>query len=393
MLEAIELCERIAGPRARLGAQRRGAQGRPPLVDQRPGAVRGRLPRLADGVRRGGHPARDPRAERRAVAGGRLRLSVVIPARNEAETIEATLDEIAENLDRQRDRLRGHRGGRCELRRHRRDRRGGGGAQPARTLPPVALQQRLRVRRAAGLEAFEGDAVAIMMADGSDDPSDLVLYHELLVEGYDCAFGSRFLPGAHDHRLPAPQAGHQPGGQLGHPAAVPPSLQRHDQRLQGLPAGSDRGRPAAALATTSTSPWSCRSRPSCAGYSYAVLPTSWRGRSGGRSKLDLREMGSRYLFIVLLVFLEHHLSRGDYRQRSLAKETTRRRPAGRRGVAALTPLSARLHPPAPWTPTTVAATRPTRAIRPTTHPTRHDTGSYRNSTRWLPCGSVVPRSR
>jgi dolichol-phosphate mannosyltransferase len=26
-------------------------------------------------------------------------------------------------------------------------------------------------------------------------------------------------------------------------------------------------------------------------------------------------MGSRYLFIVLYVFLEHHLSRGDYRRR------------------------------------------------------------------------------
>ena len=50
------------------------------------------------------------------------------------------------------------------------------------------------------------------------------------------------------------------------------------------------------------------------GYSYAVMPTSWRGRAAGRSKLDLREMGSRYLFIVLLVFLEHHLSRGDYRR-------------------------------------------------------------------------------
>jgi dolichol-phosphate mannosyltransferase len=51
------------------------------------------------------------------------------------------------------------------------------------------------------------------------------------------------------------------------------------------------------------------------GYSYAILPTSWRGRTAGRSKLDLREMGSRYLFIVLYVFLESHLSRGDYRQR------------------------------------------------------------------------------
>ncbi len=38
--------------------------------------------------------------------------------------------------------------------------------------------------------------MAIMMADGSDDPSDLVLYHGLLEEGYDCAFGSRFVPGA-----------------------------------------------------------------------------------------------------------------------------------------------------------------------------------------------------
>ena len=32
------------------------------------------------------------------------------------------------------------------------------------------------------------------------------------------------------------------------------------------------------------------------------------------SKLQLQEMGSRYLFIVLYVFLEHHLSRGDYRR-------------------------------------------------------------------------------
>jgi dolichol-phosphate mannosyltransferase len=33
-------------------------------------------------------------------------------------------------------------------------------------------------------------------------------------------------------------------------------------------------------------------------------------------------MGSRYLFIVLYVFLEHHLTRGDYR-RAGAPATTR----------------------------------------------------------------------
>ena len=48
----------------------------------------------------------------------------------------------------------------------------------------------------AGLDVFEGDAVAIVMADASDDPEDLVRYHRLLEEGYDCAFGSRFVPGA-----------------------------------------------------------------------------------------------------------------------------------------------------------------------------------------------------
>jgi dolichol-phosphate mannosyltransferase len=54
----------------------------------------------------------------------------------------------------------------------------------------------------AGLDVFEGDAVAIVMADASDDPEDLVRYHRLLEEGWDCAFGSRFMPGAHVYDYP-----------------------------------------------------------------------------------------------------------------------------------------------------------------------------------------------
>ena len=34
-----------------------------------------------------------------------------------------------------------------------------------------------------------------MMADGSDDPADLVAYHRVLEDGFDCAFGSRFVGG------------------------------------------------------------------------------------------------------------------------------------------------------------------------------------------------------
>jgi dolichol-phosphate mannosyltransferase len=50
------------------------------------------------------------------------------------------------------------------------------------------------------------------------------------------------------------------------------------------------------------------------GFSYGIVPISWANRKAGVSKLSLNEMGSRYLFIVLYVFLEHHLSRGDYRR-------------------------------------------------------------------------------
>ncbi len=56
------------------------------------------------------------------------------------------------------------------------------------------------------------------------------------------------------------------------------------------------------------------------GYSYAVVPVSWTNRRHGVSKLKLQEMGSRYLFIVLYVWLEHHLSRGDYRRRDMPDE-------------------------------------------------------------------------
>ena len=50
------------------------------------------------------------------------------------------------------------------------------------------------------------------------------------------------------------------------------------------------------------------------GYSWTVIPITWRNRRTGLSKLDLREMGSRYLFICAYVWLERRFSRGDYRK-------------------------------------------------------------------------------
>ena len=50
------------------------------------------------------------------------------------------------------------------------------------------------------------------------------------------------------------------------------------------------------------------------GHNFKVVPISWTNRTAGTSKLSLQEMGSRYLFIILYVWLERLLSRGDYQR-------------------------------------------------------------------------------
>jgi len=49
------------------------------------------------------------------------------------------------------------------------------------------------------------------------------------------------------------------------------------------------------------------------GYSWTVMPITWRNRRAGESKLKIKEMGSRYLFVALYCWLEKYFSRGDYR--------------------------------------------------------------------------------
>ena len=165
----------------------------------------------------------------------------------------------------------------------------------------------------AGLSAFRGDAVAIVMADGSDAPADLVAYWRRLQEGYDCAFGSRFVRGARTTDYPLPKL---LMNRLANffirtlfwmsyndvtnafklyrrsvIAGVQPLLAYHFNLTVELPL-----------------------KAVVRGHSYAITPISWTNRTAGESKLGFKEMGSRYLYIVLLVFLEHHLARGDYRR-------------------------------------------------------------------------------
>jgi len=122
-----------------------------------------------------------------------MKLSVVIPAHNEAEVIEPTLRGLLDILEGQIDDYEivvvddGSSDGTADV-----VEAVGGPVRCIRNDGPHGFGFAVRY----GLEHFEGDAVVIVMADGSDDPRDVVLYYRVLEAGYDCAFGSRFMPGA-----------------------------------------------------------------------------------------------------------------------------------------------------------------------------------------------------
>jgi dolichol-phosphate mannosyltransferase len=241
-----------------------------------------------------------------------MKLSVVIPAHNEAGSINETVDGV-------RGALReagipyevvviddGSSDGTLELVQAL---AADGDVRAFRSHYPRGFGHAVR----AGLDRFEGDAVAIVMADASDDPADLVLYYRVLEAGYDCAFGSRFMPGGGVVDYPrlklvinrVVNVGIRVLFQHGYNdttnafkayrrevvETIGPLVSKHFNLTVEMPL-----------------------KAIIRGHTFAVVPTTWRNRAVGESKLAMREMGSRYLFIVLYAFLEHHLSRGDYRR-------------------------------------------------------------------------------
>ena len=162
-----------------------------------------------------------------------------------------------------------------------------------------------------GLENFEGDAVAIVMADSSDSPEDIVHYYRKLEEGYECVFGSRFVKGGQIFDYPL------------HKLIVNRLANIFIKVLFGLKFNDTTNAFKAYrreviegisplishhFNLTVEIPLKSIAR----GYNYTVVPITWTNRKTGMSKLRIREMGSRYLFIVLSILLEKFLSRGDY---------------------------------------------------------------------------------
>lgn len=165
-----------------------------------------------------------------------------------------------------------------------------------------------------GLDRMSGDAVVIMMADESDDSRDAVRYWQELNSGYDCVFGSRFIKG---------------GGTIDYPwvkLVINRMANKFLQFLFGIRLNDTTN---AFKAYRREVIEGCRPLISphfnltvelplkaiVRGYSWTVIPITWKNRRSGVAKLKIKEMGSRYLFICLYVWLEKYFSCGDYRKK------------------------------------------------------------------------------
>jgi dolichol-phosphate mannosyltransferase len=162
-----------------------------------------------------------------------------------------------------------------------------------------------------GLQEFSGEAVAIMMADLSDSPYDLVRYWSKLKEGYECVFGSRFISGGKTIDYPKAKlvVNRIVNTAIRYAFKIPCNditnafkIYRREVIEGSKPFISPH------FNLTVEIPLKAIIR----GFSWTTIPISWRNRSKGVAKLKLREMGSRYFFIIAYLWLEKYFSRGDY---------------------------------------------------------------------------------
>lgn len=240
-------------------------------------------------------------------------LSVVIPAHNEEGSIESTVTALHDKLvaeqipceilvvndnssDRTESILKALSAARPEV-------------HYINNRPPNGFGFAVR----CGLENFKGDAVAVYMADASDRPEDLVRYYRVMeADGVDCVFGTRFSKQSNVVDYPPLKLVINRLANLF--IQVVFGLRYNDitnafklysrHCMNGL-------RPFIShhFNLTVELPLKAIIR----GYSYTTVPNDWINRKTGESKLKIKEMGSRYLFIVLYCLIERWLSRGDYR--------------------------------------------------------------------------------
>ena len=165
-----------------------------------------------------------------------------------------------------------------------------------------------------GFGQMTGDAVVVMMADASDAPADAVTYWRLLNQGYECVFGSRFIKGGRVVDYPRVKLWVNRVANLFIKLMFAIPLNDTTNAFKAYRRNVIEGcRPFLAPHFNLTIEIPLKSI--VRGYTWTVTPISWRNRRHGVAKLKIKEMGSRYFFICMYVWLEKYFSRGDYRRK------------------------------------------------------------------------------
>lgn len=166
-----------------------------------------------------------------------------------------------------------------------------------------------------GLERFSGDCVAIMMADLSDSPKDLLRFYSIIKEtNVDCVFGNRW--GKDGEVVDYPIKKKIINRIANTIISVVMNIKYRDttnafklykkEVIEGVkPFLSPH------FNLTIELPLKAIIR----GYSFKIVPNKWTNRIYGESNLKIREMGSRYFFILMYCFIEKYFSKGDFKKK------------------------------------------------------------------------------
>lgn len=240
-----------------------------------------------------------------------MKLSIVIPARNEEGNIGRTLTALVEHLDSAGVSAfeilvvdDGSTDGTYKL-------VNDAGLHDSRIRVVQNLGRHGYGRAVTcGLNHFDGDAVVVYMADASDAPEDVVKYYYILRDEADCAFGSRFMRESQIYDYPRFKLIINRVANF--VIRMMFNLRYNDvtNAFKGYRAHVIEGcRPFVSphFNLTIEIPLKAIVR----GYTYKTLPISWRNRDVGVSALKLKEQGSRYLYTLLTVWFEWLLVKHD----------------------------------------------------------------------------------
>lgn len=157
-----------------------------------------------------------------------------------------------------------------------------------------------------GFDHMAGDAVIIMMADESEDCRDVVRYWRELAKGHDCVFGSRFIKGGRVVDYPLLKL------------VLNRVANTFIRILFGIRLNDTTNafkayrrevieacRPflSAQFDLTVELPLKAIVR----GFSWTMVPATWRNRTSGTAKFRIKEMGSHYLFVCFHIWIEKYL--------------------------------------------------------------------------------------